>query len=109
VSSPPLYLTEARRLPDSRQLQLTWSDGFTATLGYDTLRGYCPCAMCQGHGASAVRYRPPPGPVTAEVIDPVGNYAIAITWSDGHSSGIYHFDFLRQICPCPRCYARRAS
>ena len=104
-----LYLTEVRRRSDERLLQLTWSDGHSAEFDYDYLRGYCPCAACQGHGPGEVVYHPPAGPVTAGTIEPVGNYAIAITWSDGHSSGIYHFDFLRQICPCPECYARRAS
>ena len=33
----------------------------------------------------------------------VGNYALHIEWSDGHSTGIYSFDFLRRTCPCPAC------
>jgi DUF971 family protein len=37
--------------------------------------------------------------VTPTTIEPVGNYAISIAWSDGHSTGIYRFDFLREICP----------
>jgi DUF971 family protein len=36
-------------------------------------------------------------------IDPVGRYAIHIAWSDGHTSGIYSFEHLRSICPCPAC------
>ena len=39
-------------------------------------------------------------PVT---IEPVGNYAIHIDWSDGHRSGIFSFEHLRQICPCKEC------
>jgi DUF971 family protein len=50
-----------------------------------------------------LRYHPPPGPVVALEIQPVGNYAISIRWSDGHSTGIYRFDYLRQVCPCARC------
>jgi len=36
----------------------------------------------------------------------VGNYAITIQWSDGHSTGIYAFDKLRQLCPCEICQRR---
>ena len=96
-------LTEARRLPEEGRLRLTWSDGHVAEYGYDYLRGWCPCAGCQGHSGFKIRYQPPPKPVTAESIKPVGNYAISIAWSDGHGTGIYRFDFLREICPCGRC------
>ncbi len=101
-----LYLTEVRRLPEKGRLRLTWSDGHSAELDYDYLRGYCPCAMCQGHEALQVEYHPPPQPVTPVEIEPVGNYAISIAWSDQHATGIYRFDFLRQICPCAECAAR---
>jgi DUF971 family protein len=33
----------------------------------------------------------------------VGNYALHFDWSDGHTTGIYSFDYLRRICPCPAC------
>jgi len=36
-------------------------------------------------------------------VEPVGNYAIRINWSDGHSSGIYSYDHLRRICQCAEC------
>lgn len=101
--SNTIYLTEARRLPAERRLRLTWSDGHAAEYDYDYLRGWCPCALCQGHSAFKIRYQPPARPVTAESIQPVGNYAISIVWSDGHGTGIYRFDFLREICPCERC------
>jgi DUF971 family protein len=95
----PLYLTEIRRLPEERKLRLTWSDGYTAELDYDYVRGYCPCAVCQGHGSTEVTFHPPPRPVTPVKIEPVGNYAVGIEWSDRHDTGIYRFEFLRGICP----------
>ena len=98
-----LYLTEVRRKPEERKLRLTWSDGHSADFDYDYVRGYCPCAACQGHGAPKAVYHPPPKPVKVWSVEQVGNYAIGIAFSDGHNTGIYHFDFLRRICPCPAC------
>ncbi len=101
----PTYLTEIRRLDPRHALRLTWSDGHAAEFDYDYVRGYCPCAACQGHGAMAVEFHPPPQPVRPEEIESVGNYAISIAWSDQHATGIYRFDFLREICPCSECRA----
>ncbi len=92
-------LTEARRLPEERRLRLTWSDGYAAEYPYDDLRGWCPCAGCQGHSNLKIQYHPPAQPVTIASIQPVGNYAISIAFSDGHGTGIYRYDFLRQISP----------
>lgn len=99
----PLYLVEARRLPEERKLRLTWEDGHQGEYDYDTLRGYCPCASCQGHGAGPVEFRPPSQAVDLEHIEPVGHYAISFRWSDGHATGIYRYPFLRSLCPCPQC------
>lgn len=93
---------EVRRLPEAQRLRLTWSDGHVAEYDYRYLRGWCPCAGCQGHGGT-IHYQEPPGPVQIESIAAVGNYAVSFAWSDGHSTGIYRFDFLRQICPCGTC------
>lgn len=94
----PLLPTEIRRLAEERRLRITWSDDRVCELDYDTLRGYCPCAGCQGHGGGAIRFFRPPAPVAPRQIEAVGNYAISIHWSDGHATGIYRFDFLRRLC-----------
>jgi DUF971 family protein len=96
-------LTEVRRLPEERRLRLTWSDGHAAEYDYDYLRGWCPCAGCQGHSGFKIRYLPPARPVNVESIKPVGNYAISLGFSDGHGTGIYRYEFLREICPCGAC------
>jgi DUF971 family protein len=103
MAADTLFLTEVRRLPDGRHLRLTWSDGHSADYDYDFLRGWCPCAGCQGHSGLKIRYLPPASPVVPTAIQPVGNYAISIAWSDGHATGIYRYDFLREICPCEAC------
>jgi len=101
--SEKTHLTEIRRLPVVRRARLTWNDGHTAEFDYDYLRGYCPCAGCQGHAVGPVIFHPPSGPVEPASIAPVGNYAISFAWTDGHDTGIYRFDFLREICPCDNC------
>jgi DUF971 family protein len=98
-----LFLTEVRRQPESRRLHFAWSDGHRAAMDYDYVRGFCPCAGCQGHGTGEVEFKPPAQPVEPLDIRPVGNYAISIQWSDAHDTGIFRFDFLRQICPCEEC------
>jgi len=76
-------------------LTLTWSDQMTTVLSHDLLRGYCPCATCQGEQGD-IRFRL--GGNT-ELIDlrPVGSYALQLVWGDGHDSGLYSFDYLRQL------------
>lgn len=98
-----LFLTEIRRQAEAQSFRLTWSDGHSADLPYALVRGYCPCAGCQGHGDGVVSFIEPKGTPKPTGIEPVGNYAVSIAWSDGHATGIYRFDYLRAICPCPAC------
>jgi DUF971 family protein len=102
-------LTEVKRLPDERRVRLFWSDGHSAAYDYDYLRGYCPCAACQGHGAFSIVFQKPNRPVEPTSIQPVGNYGISFLWSDGHATGIYRYDFLRAICPCDECAGKRQA
>ena len=101
------YPSEIRRLPDVGRLRLTWSDGHVAEYDYSYLRGYCPCASCQGHAVDTIRFHGPESPVEPIEIQPVGNYGISIHWTDRHATGIYRFEFLREICPCKECVAAR--
>ena len=82
-------------------VRVTWEDGHVGEYGCGYLRGYCPCALCQGHGAK-IKFIEVPDAKLAE-ISAVGNYAIQFTWQDGHNTGIYTFDYLKSLCPCPEC------
>jgi DUF971 family protein len=88
----------------ARQMEIGWADGHTSPLPHDVLRGFCPCAHCQGHGGSIRRVE-----VTGEAalelreIERVGSYALSFTWGDGHSTGIYSFRYLRALCQCDEC------
>ncbi len=102
-------LTEIRRLPEDKRLRLTWQDGHCADFDWDYLRGWCPCAGCQGHSGAHIQYKPPTKPVNLEQIEAVGNYAVSFLWSDGHGTGIYKFSYLREICPCDGCKSGREA
>ncbi|MGB9611640.1 MAG: gamma-butyrobetaine hydroxylase-like domain-containing protein, partial [Bryobacteraceae bacterium] len=49
-------------------------------------------------------YRPK---LKMERIEEVGTYAFKVDWNDGHNAGIYSYEYLRRICPCPECEAAR--
>ena len=102
-------LVEVKRLPEERRVRLVWSDEHTADYDYDYLRGYCPCAGCQGHSAAPVLFHEPPDEIRVNGIEPVGNYAVSFQFSDGHATGIYRFEFLRQLCPCEACRSARGD
>jgi DUF971 family protein len=82
-------------------VRITWDDGHLGEYPEAYLRGYCPCALCQGHGSQRQFIEVPGAKVTA--INSVGNYAIEMHWHDGHSTGIYTYDYLRSLCPCSQC------
>jgi DUF971 family protein len=88
----------------ARTLTITWGDGHISRYPFWFLRGFCPCAVCQGHGGGLqfVGEAEGVGPDLA-TIDDVGHYAMNLTWSDGHKTGIYTLDALRNLCPCAVC------
>ena len=97
-------------------VDITWADGHSSHYEFAYLRDQCPCATCnderdkkqalQSLAPGAVSspllpmFKPKP---RARAATQVGNYAIQITFSDGHSTGIYAYDHLRSICPCTEC------
>lgn len=90
-----------------RELQITWSDQHVSTFTYAWLRAVCPCAMCRSRkqkgGVEEVLATLVPPETTARDVDTVGRYALNIVFSDGHDSGIFTFDMLRELCPCAAC------
>lgn len=86
-------------------LEIRWSDGHVSRYPVAYLRKACSCAACvdEWTGARILDPAQIPSDVRPVTVSPVGRYAINIAWSDGHRSGIYSFDYLREICPCPAC------
>jgi len=94
-------------------LRIEWVDGHVTTYDVEHLRWLCPCAFCRGE-AGLPGWLDSGPTLTAEqtrlvAIDPVGNYAIAPTWGDGHATGFYAYTALRALCPCPACAGARAA
>ena len=98
-------MTDQRTTPEwieqggPRELAIAWRDGHTSSFDVVDLRRACRCAACVDEWTG--RQLLDPGKVSDDVrpvsIEPTGNYAIHIAWSDGHTSGIYTFDFLRSL------------
>ena len=91
-----------------RELALAWADGHESYLPFDDLRSSCPCSVCRSHREAPpdplrIVKAPARGQVTIRSLVPVGAYAVQIVWSDGHDTGIYAFEMLRDACPCPTC------
>ena len=100
----PPHPVEVRRMVDERLLRVTWSDGHVSDYPFAYVRGWCPCAGCQGHGGDR-RYVHAPDTDLAK-IEVVGNYALNLKWGDGHETGIYSYRYLRELCPCSECASR---
>jgi DUF971 family protein len=102
-------------LTEGRGLEIDWADGHRSAWGFAWLRNACPCATCvdervqEGRKAGVAKkkaadllpmYSPPAKPKSAQG---VGRYAIQFHWLDGHSSGIYSWEYLRRHCQCGEC------
>ena len=89
---------------DGDALKIAWADGATTLASFATLRSNCPCASCQHE-----RSQPPDpfkvlkpaeaaaGPPWPVAMNPVGRYAYQIVWNDGHETGIYTLQALREL------------
>ena len=101
-------------------MEIEWADGHKSSYPFQYLRDACPCATCDDERAkTGADFGEPPQPKTAlpmfreparpVEVTPTGKYAIAFTWNDGHHAGIYSWEFLRMVCPCSGCRAKRTA
>ena len=104
VPAAPAAVPRAlRRLPDGG-VGVEWTDGTTSEFPPRLLRDACPCATCREERAAPrpkallqVLTPEEVRPLAVTAMRPVGQYAYAIEFSDGHSSGIYTLDYLREL------------
>ncbi len=84
---------------DGKVLRLHWEDGKRTASTARALRLACPCAACVDEWTNARTLDPAsvPETLTLREVVPVGNYALSITFSDGHATGIYPWAMLREV------------
>jgi DUF971 family protein len=88
--------TELRLSKDKRTLTVSFADA-TLTLSAEQLRVNSPSAEVKGHFGQGGTIPTGKQDVTITGLEPVGNYAVKITFSDGHRTGLYTWDYLRQL------------
>ena len=86
--------TEIRLHQKSRVLEIAYADGKSFRLPCEFLRVYSPSAEVRGHGPGQEVLQTGKKNVEITRIDPVGNYAVQLAFSDGHDTGIYSWDLL---------------
>ena len=86
--------TEIKLHQVSRLLELTFDDGKTFQLPCEFLRVYSPSAEVRGHGPGQETLQSGKRNVEIKAVEPVGNYAVQLAFSDGHNTGIYSWDLL---------------
>jgi DUF971 family protein len=102
-------------ITEGKGLEIDWQDGHKSAWDFKWLRNACPCATCieernnEGRKAGEAKYKKaellpmytaPAKPASAQA---VGRYAIQLNWQDGHSAGIYSWEYLRRHCQCGEC------
>jgi len=93
------------RKKGGERFTIAWADGHESVFGARYLRGRCPCAQCVSEmtGQRLVFEEHVNPDVAVSAASTVGQYALHFDWSDGHTTGIYSYDYLRRICPCDAC------
>ena len=81
----------------SRVLEVGFSDGATFRIPFELMRVYSPSAEVQGHGQGQEVLQTGKRNVALINLEPVGNYAVKPTFSDGHDSGIFTWDYLYEL------------
>jgi len=87
--------------PDEKQIEIEWNDGKKSIYPARDLRLACPCATCVDEvtGQRILLKVNVPATIRPLSIQPVGRYALQIQWSDGHNTGLYGYEMLRQLVP----------
>jgi DUF971 family protein len=115
MADPAAAQIRSADLNEAQQtLEMTWGDSHSSSYPLKYLRAECPCASCRSERQDALDnpfHILKGGLPSAELrnVEPVGRYGLRLVWADGHDTGIYTFEYLRQICPCETCRAQRPA
>jgi ATP-binding protein involved in chromosome partitioning len=96
---------EEIQLSSDGKVLIDWSDGHRSVHSPYDLRTACPCAACvdEDTGRRVLDPGQVPLDITVKGGGHVGRYALAFDFSDGHRTGIYRYEYLRQLCECDAC------
>ncbi|MDX1386355.1 MAG: DUF971 domain-containing protein [bacterium] len=78
-------------------IKITWQDGAQSEFEGKFLRQACPCALCRETPGHPAPQPIPPGEVSVKAANPMGWYALQLIFSDGHDSGIFTYEYLREL------------
>ncbi|MDD9947532.1 MAG: DUF971 domain-containing protein [Myxococcales bacterium] len=90
---------ELRAKRGAHHIEIVWDDGVTTSIDHDILRGFCPCARCQGHQGE-VKFVAGDASEIVE-IEEIGDYALRFAFPDC-GTGIYTFAYLRRLAAIDR-------
>jgi DUF971 family protein len=90
------------KIINKENLFIKWDDNSESLIGLKYLRDECPCASCKGETVLLKTYKPVSKQTSPEMyiiknIETVGNYAVQISWKDGHNTGIYSWEYLKKL------------
>lgn len=89
--------TEIKLHQQSRVMEVAFNDGSRFTMPFEYLRVFSPSAEVRGHGPGQEVLQVGKKNVDIKNIEPVGQYAVVLVFSDGHDSGIYSWDYLYDL------------
>ena len=89
--------TEIKLHQKSRLLEIAFSDGRSFSLSYEFMRVFSPSAEVRGHGPGQEVLQTGKREIDIVSLDPVGSYAVQPTFSDGHATGIFSWDYLYSL------------
>ena len=97
ISNAKIYPLEIKLHQASKLLEIKFSNLTECMLSCEFLRVYSPSAEVKGHGPGQEILQTHKENVTIESIEPVGQYAVKLVFSDGHNTGIYTWDYLYEL------------
>ncbi|MCH8852673.1 MAG: DUF971 domain-containing protein [Planctomycetes bacterium] len=97
--------TDIKARSSDHTLRVAWQSEHDSAYGFKYLRCQCGCASCVDERTGVRTLNPDDvaEDISIEEMSLVGNYAVQFRWSDGHTTGIYSWDYLLRLCPCDQC------